>query len=114
MEEIFGDNESAGSFSSDSEEEKFDLRDFSVYVPLKFNSENDYIDKMIELMKLNNRDPLGIKLFKVKIEDNQCTLQDKKDRKKEEEFKNNKKGGRRRRPKPELENVDLFKCTILS
>ena len=39
-------------------------------MPLKFESEDKYIEKMIELMKLNNRDPYGRKLYKVKIENN--------------------------------------------
>ena len=65
LEEIFGDVESCGSFSSESEEEKqekADLKNFSVQMPLSFESEDKYIEKMIEMMKLNNRDPLGRKL----------------------------------------------------
>jgi len=65
--------ESCGSFSSDSEEEKLekvDLQKCKVLMPLKFESEDKYIEKMIELMKLNNRDPYGRKLYKVKIENN--------------------------------------------
>ena len=41
---------------------KADLKNFSVQMPLSFESEDKYIEKMIEMMKLNNRDPLGRKL----------------------------------------------------
>ena len=68
LDEVFGDAESCGSFSSDSEEEqkkRSDLKDFTVKMDLKFDSKNKYIDKMIETMKLNNRDPYDRKLYKV-------------------------------------------------
>jgi hypothetical protein len=34
-----------------------------------FKSKDAYIETMIEMMKLNNRDPFGKKLIQVKIED---------------------------------------------
>lgn len=65
LNEIFGDVESNYSFSSDSEDEKVDLKKFDASMPLSFNHKDEYIEKMIELMKLENRDPSGKKLFKV-------------------------------------------------
>ena len=65
MNEIFGDVESDYSFSSDSEDEKVELKKFNASMPLSFNNGDEYIEKMIELMKLENRDPSGKKLFKV-------------------------------------------------
>ena len=44
---------------------------------------------MVELMKLNNRDPYGRKLYKVKIENKYCILEDEEDRKKEEKRQRN-------------------------
>ena len=43
-----------------------------------FKDEYKYIDKMAKLLKLNNRDPDGKKLLKVKIDQNLCTLADRK------------------------------------
>ena len=42
-------------------------------MPLSFNCEEEYIEKMIEMMRHENRDPLGRKLFKLKIEGD-CTF----------------------------------------
>lgn len=70
------------------------MKEFGVHVLDKFSSVEEYIDTMIEMMKLNNRDPLGIKFLKVKIENNYCTLQDEKDRKNE---KRRNKGKRKRK-----------------
>jgi hypothetical protein len=38
LNEIFGDMESSDSFSSDSEDEKFDVKEFDASMPLSFNS----------------------------------------------------------------------------
>jgi hypothetical protein len=42
-------------------------------MPLSFNNEEAYIEKMSELMRLENKDPYGRKLSKLKIESD-CTF----------------------------------------
>ena len=55
-----------------------------------FKDEYKYIDKMAQLLKLNNRDPDGKKLLKVKIDQNVCTLADQKTLKAALKGKNNR------------------------
>ena len=55
-----------------------------------FKDEFKYIDKMTQLLKLNNRDPDGKKLLKVKIDQNVCTLADRKTLKAALKGKNNR------------------------
>ena len=68
-------------------------------MPLSFNNEDEYIQKIIELMRLENRDPVGKKLFKVKIEGDCTVLKGK-------EYRG--RGG------VKLLHDDSYKCTILS
>ena len=58
-------------------------------------------------MKLNNRDPYGRKLYKVKIENKYCILEDEEDRKKEEKRQRNQQT-------KVLDGIETFRCTILT
>ncbi len=90
---------SSDSFSSDSEEEKCEVKQLSAEMPLSFDNEEAYIEKMSELMRLENRDPFGRKLTKLKIEGD-CTFLVGKNY--------HVRGG------IELKHRDGYKCTILS
>lgn len=59
-------------------------------------------------MKLNNSDPYGRKLYKVKIENKHCILEDEEDRKKEARRQSS---SRRRKVK---DGIETFRCTILT
>ena len=65
---------------------------------------------MVELMKLNNRDPYGRKLYKVKIENKYCILEDEKDRKREER----RQGKLHNKRKKVRKDIEQFRCTILT
>ena len=69
---------------------------------------------MIETMKLNNRDPFGRKLNKVKIKNNYCILEDKNDREKEERRQNKRKNKRQNKQRIVKGGIETFRCTILT
>ena len=69
---------------------------------------------MIETMKLNNRDPFGRKLNKVKIKNNYCILEDKNDREKEERRQNKRKNKRQNKQRIVKDGIETFRCTILT
>lgn len=49
------------------------MKEEEINMPLSFDSEEAYIKKMMKMMKYENRDPKGKRLFKLKIEGD-CTF----------------------------------------